>query len=143
VTAVVADTGVFGASLSRRRQSIAHLYEKHLSGRQLVIATQTVAEMRYGALVAGWGESQLAELQRRIALARIAVIDDAMIWSHARLRAECRAAGHALSQPSHASDLWVAATAAHFEIPIVTHDNVFLNAPRLTVISEAQPTQST
>jgi predicted nucleic acid-binding protein len=73
--------------------------------------SQTVAEMRFGALVAGWGESRLAELERRIALARVAVIDDAMIWSHARLRADCRAAGHALAQPSRPSDLWVAVRA--------------------------------
>jgi predicted nucleic acid-binding protein len=137
VTAVVVDTGVFSASLSHRRRSIASLYDKHLSGRQLVIASQTVAEMRFGALVAGWGDSRLAELERRVGLARVAVIDDAMIWSHAHLRADCRAAGHALAQPSHASDLWVAATAAHFDIPLVTHDILFRETPRLSVISES------
>ncbi len=136
MTAVVVDTGVFSASLSRRRRSIGDLYDRHLTGKQLVVALQTVAEMRYGAIVAGWGDGRLAELERRIALARVAVIDDAMIWTHARLRARCRAAGHALADASHAADLWVAATAAHFEIPVVTHDTVFSNAPGLEVISE-------
>jgi hypothetical protein len=45
------------ASLSRQRHSITNLYDRHLRGRQLVVASQT-AEMRYGALVAGWGSSR-------------------------------------------------------------------------------------
>ena len=137
MSTVVVDTGVFSASLSRKRKSIAAIYEKHIAGREIVIAYQTVSEMRFGALVAGWGESRLAELERRIAFAQIAVIDDAMIWTHARLRFACREAGHALSQDAHASDLWIAAVAVHLDIPLVTHDHVFRHAPGLEVISEA------
>jgi predicted nucleic acid-binding protein len=137
VSAVVVDTGVFSAPFSRRRLAITGLYDKHLSGQLLVLASQTVAEMRFGALLAGWGPSRLAELERRIALARVAVIDDAMIWTHARLRLACRRAGHPLADSSHAADLWVAATAAHFALPLVTHDAVFIGAPDLVVISEA------
>ena len=137
MNAVVVDTGVFSAPLSRRRLTITGLYDVHLAGQLLVLASQTVAEMRYGALVAGWGQSRLAELERRIELARVAVIDDAMIWTHARLRLDCRQMGHALADASHAADLWVAATAAHFSLPLVTHDTVFIGAPGLVVITEA------
>lgn len=135
MTAVVVDTGVFSAGLSRRRNDLVAAYTEHLQGHVLVIAPQTVAEMRFGALVAGWGASRVAELERRIALARIAMIDDAMIWTHARLRAECRASGHALAQPSHAADLWVAATAVHLGLPLVSHDNVFVHTPGLDLVS--------
>ena len=137
MNAVVVDTGVFSAPLSRRNSSIAHLYDRHLSGQLLVLAAQTVAEVRYGALAAGWGESRLAELERRIALTRVAVIDDDLIWSHARLRVTCRVAGHALAAAAHAADLWVAATARHLDIPLVTHDAVFRDAPGLSVVTEA------
>ena len=137
MSTVVVDTGVFSASLSRKRKSIAAIYERHIAGREIVIAYQTVSEMRFGALVAGWGESRLAELERRIAFAQIAVIDDAMIWTHAKFRFECRNVGHALAQAAHASDLWIATVAVHLGIPLVTHDNVFRSAPGLDVISEA------
>lgn len=137
MTAVVVDTGVFGASLSRRRRSIVGRYEQHLRGRRLVIAAQTVAELRYGALVAGWGEGRLAELDRRIEIARIAIIDDEMIWTHARLRARCRAAGHALAQADHAADLWVAVAAVHYGIALVAHDTVFKDTPGLELVTEA------
>ena len=105
MSTVAVDTGVFSASLSRKRKSIAAIYEKRIAGREIVIAYQTVSEMRFGALVAGWGESRLAELERRIAFAQIAVIDDAMIWTHARLRFACREAGHALSPTAGCASL--------------------------------------
>ncbi len=135
MTAVVVDTGVFSAGLSRRRNDLVAAYAEHLQGRVLVIAPQTVAEMRFGALAARWGAGRIAELERRVALARIAVIDDALIWTHARLRVDCRAAGHALAQPTHAADLWVAATAVHLGIPLVSHDQVFARTPGLDLVS--------
>ena len=137
MSTVVVDTGVFSASLSRKRKSIAATYEKHIAGREIVVAYQTVSEMRFGALVAGWGESRLAELERRIAFAQIAVIDDAIIWTHARLRFACCEAGHALAKAAHATDLWIATVAVHLDIPLVTYDNVFRGAPRLELVSEA------
>jgi hypothetical protein len=68
VNAVVVDTGVFSAPLSRRRLTTTGLYDMHLAGQLLVLASQTVAEMRYGALVAGWGQSRLAVLARASSL---------------------------------------------------------------------------
>lgn len=38
-------------------------YRQHLTGRRLVIATQVVAEVRFGALRAGWG-TRRTEAQR-------------------------------------------------------------------------------
>lgn len=135
MTAVVVDTGVFSAGLTRRSGNLVAVYAEHLQGRVLVIAPQTVAEVRFGALAAGWGASRIAELERRIEFARVAMIDDAMIWTHARLRAECRAVGHALAQPPHAADLWVAATAVHLGLPLVSHDKVFTDTPGLDLVS--------
>jgi hypothetical protein len=56
VSAVVVDTGVFSAPLLARRvigKSLQQQYQRHLVGRQLVIAAQTLAELHYGAEVAG------------------------------------------------------------------------------------------
>ncbi len=52
---VVLDTNVFTARLNPR-SSLLPLYDKHVLGARIVIAAQTVAEARYGALKAGWGE---------------------------------------------------------------------------------------
>jgi predicted nucleic acid-binding protein len=50
---LVVDTGVFSAALSRRRRAHFDDEVKHLAGNQLFLAAVTVAELRYGALVAG------------------------------------------------------------------------------------------
>ena len=51
---VLLDTNVFTAWL-KPRSTLVPLYGRHVFGRRIAIAQQTVAEARYGALVAGWG----------------------------------------------------------------------------------------
>lgn len=57
---LVVDTGVFSASLSSRRQATTTRYLAKLSGNQLFLASVSVAELRFGALVAGWGSPATA-----------------------------------------------------------------------------------
>lgn len=54
---VVVDTGVFSASLSRRRPRFETQIAL-MTGHQIFLAAVTVSELRYGALVAGWGEAR-------------------------------------------------------------------------------------
>ena len=51
---LVVDTGVFSASLSSRRSNTTSPLVATLSGNQIFLAAVTVAELRFGALVAGW-----------------------------------------------------------------------------------------
>lgn len=132
--AVVVDTNVFSAVLSK--QALARRYDQHLSGRRLVISFQTVAEMRYGALRAGWGRDRVNAMERQIAKAAQIPPHDQLADNWATLRAEARAAGHALADKAHMADLWIAATALVLDLPLVTHDSIFLHTPGLTVISE-------
>ena len=41
--------------------------------------------------------------------------------------------GHPLHDRSHANDLWVAASAIHIGAPLLTADNVFEDAPGVTL----------
>ena len=134
---VVVDTGVFGASLSRRGSHLASLYARHLTGQVLVLAAQSVAELRYGALLAGWGHGRVDELERRIAAARVVPPDNELVWAHARLRVACRNAGHPLAADAHAANLWVAVTAVHFGMPLVAHDGVFRGTPGLALVTNS------
>ena len=133
---VAVDTGVFSAPLARRSSALAALYAAHVQRRRLVLAAQTVADLRFGALIAGWGPARMSELERRISKARVAPVEDELLWTHARLRAACRAAGHPLADKAHAADMWVASTAVRYDIPLVAHDAVFRNVPGLTLITE-------
>lgn len=137
--AVLVDTNVFSAPL-RVSSPLVVAYRRHLVGRRLVIATQTVAEMRYGALRVGWGERRLEQLDTLVHSALVLSPDNETAWTYARLRAACERAGHPLHQRDHSGDLWIAATAIRHNLPLVAHDGVFLQVPGLELRTELRIT---
>jgi predicted nucleic acid-binding protein len=96
-----------------------------MARHQIFLAAVTVAELRYGALVAGWGTSRRERLEQSIAATTVVPVSDALLTAMAELRHACRQAGHALHEPVHANDLWIAATAIHIGAPLLTADTVF------------------
>lgn len=135
-TAVVVDTDVFSASLVPRRSALAPLYAAHLIGRSLIISPQTVAELRYGALRARWGQARMSQVEARIRAAAVAPYDDKLAWTYARLKNELVARGHGLGQKQHDGDRWIAATALRYGIPLVAHDGIFKDVPGLSLVTE-------
>ncbi|HWX86818.1 MAG TPA: PIN domain-containing protein [Solirubrobacteraceae bacterium] len=135
IATVLVDTNVFTARL-RERSPLATSYAKHLFGQRIAVAPQTVAEARYGALSANWGTARMERLSRLIARARILPVDIDTIEAVARLRNECRQIGHGLHQRGHNADLWIAATAIRWHIPLVAHDAVFDGCPSLELRTE-------
>ena len=132
---VLVDTNVFTARL-RERSPLATRYAKHLFGQRIALAPQTVAEARYGALNANWGSARQQRLARLVARARILPVDIDTIEAVAELRNQCRTIGHPLHQSNHNADLWIAATAIRWSIPLVAHDAVFTGAPRVQLLTE-------
>ena len=131
---LVVDTGVFSASLSHRPQPSTSPYVEKLSGNQLFLASVTVVELRFGALVAGWGEARRFRLEQGIESTTVIPVTDALLTEVASFRFACRQAGHPLADRIHANDLWVAASAIHIGAELVTADGVFAEAPGLTVV---------
>ena len=131
---IVVDTGVFSAALSRRRRADLEHHVGRLSGQQLFLAAVTVAELRYGAIVAGWGATRRRRLEQAIDATTVVPVSDALITAVAELRASCRAVAHPLAEPAHSHDLWIASTALHIEAPLVTADGVFVGVPGLKVL---------
>lgn len=134
--AAVVDTNVFGAELTRRGAPVAGAYREHVQGRALFISFVTVAELRYGARLAGWGEQRLRRLEARLGLAEVVWAGDGLVDAYASLRQECTNSGHPLGQKHHEADRWVAATARWLDIPLVAHDAVFRDAPGINVVTE-------
>lgn len=130
---VVVDTGVFSASLSRRRRQRFEAQIALMAGHQIFLAAVTVSELRYGALVAGWGEARRNRLDESIAVTTVVPVSDRFLWALAELRFACRRAGHPLHDRAHANDLWIAASALHIAAPLLTADKVFSNTPGLTL----------
>jgi predicted nucleic acid-binding protein len=108
---VVVDTGVFSASLSRRRRQRFETRIAQMTGNQIFLAAVTVSELRYGALVAGWGDARRGRLEESIQATTVVPVSNKLLTVAAELRFACRVAGHPLHDRSHANDLWVAASA--------------------------------
>jgi len=102
---ILVDTGVFSASISRRRRARFEAHVGLMAGHQLFLAAVTVAEVRYGALVAGWGVHRRQRLEQSIAATTVVPVSDALLTAVAELRHACRQAGDALHEPVHANDL--------------------------------------
>jgi tRNA(fMet)-specific endonuclease VapC len=103
-----------------------------MAGHQVFLAAVTIAELRYGALVAGWGDQRCQRLEQSVAATTVVPVSDALLTAVAELRHTCRQAGHALHVPVHANDLWIAASAIHIGAPLLTADAVFDDVPGLS-----------
>jgi predicted nucleic acid-binding protein len=124
------DTNIVSYILNRH--TLATAYQPHLTGYDLAISFQTVAELLEGATLAGWGPVRWGELQALLATLTVldGTADVAARW------AEVRAARKA--QPIGVADCWIAATALTYGLELVTHNPAdFQGIPGLVVITEA------
>jgi predicted nucleic acid-binding protein len=129
---VVVDTDVYSARLIPN-SPLALRYEPILLGRVEFLSFQTEAEMRYGALLRGWGNTRLRRLEAAIASAEVVQSGPDLIRTYAELRVACERVGHALCQGEHDADRWVAATAVRLKLPLVSNDRIFEDTPGLVV----------
>ncbi len=133
---VVVDTGVFSALLEGVGNELSDRYRGLVAGSLLYVATQTLAELRFGAFLRGWSPTRIEAFERSIARAVVLPVDDRLVWGMARLRADCRRVGHPLHQPVHGADLWIAASAVAFGLPLVSDDGVFVDVPGLELVTQ-------
>jgi tRNA(fMet)-specific endonuclease VapC len=130
-TTVVVDTNVFSADLLRSTRPLLDLYAPLLAGRRFVISFQTVAEIEFGVHRRGWGPDRMNRVAERIGSAEVIWPGPDLLRACVDLRVACERAGHALAQRDHDADRWIAATAIHLGVPLVSHDGIFKGVPGL------------
>jgi len=135
---VVVDTMVISWLFDDRHNALADTYRQLIGSDPVVLAFQTVMELRFGALRAGWGELRRRRLERRIAEIAVVQPDDKMITTCADLRIRCQQAGHALGNKLHDGDRWIAATAIRLGVPLASHDQLFNGVPGLQLLTAAR-----
>jgi predicted nucleic acid-binding protein len=122
----LADTSLFIA-----RESGRPVRNEALPDR-LAVSVVTVGELRVGVLAATSAESRflrLVTLTQAVGLGPVP-IDDSVAEVWAGLRIALRDLG--LRMP--VNDSWIAATAIHLGVPVVTQDDDYESVPGLTVI---------
>jgi len=132
---VVVDTMAVSALVNEQRDpDTARSYRQMVADRPVLVSFVTVAEMRYGALKAGWGELRTRGLERSLSQLVVVQPDDELIRACASLRAGCERAGHPLGQKVHEADRWIAATALRLDLHLVSNDAVFDRVDGLDVL---------
>ena len=128
---LLVDTNVI--SYADNEHSLWTSYEPILRGNTLLTAAQTVAELRFGAMVKHWGERRRTRLEMLLSSYTVAYPNDAVCTEWAKVRTTSYQLGRPISQ----SDAWIAATALALGIPLVTHNRRdFDFVPELELISE-------
>ena len=133
------DTNVVSYLISQRPadQALAERYRPHLLGQHLAVAFQTWAELRVGAELLGWDRNRFAELTQPF---EVIPWNDELLDTYVELRARAYLRNRQRRSPRlSAADGWIAATAAAFDIPLVTHDRALSVLPEITVITELSP----
>lgn len=134
---VVIDTGVFGARFSPRGAALELSYRPLIADRPVLVSFVTRAELRFGALLGGWGARRLARVDARLASVETIwpTSDEALVQSYAALRTWAVQQGHGIGQKDHEADRWVAATALWLDVPLVAHDAIFKNVDGLRLLT--------
>lgn len=127
-------TQASSAPLCRADGGRASKLVTRMVGNQTFVAPQTVAELRFGALVAGWGEFRRRRLEQAIAATTVVPITDELLTGVTRLRYNCRQRGHALANKAHVNDLWIAACAIETDLALLSADSIFHDVPGLTLV---------
>lgn len=91
-----------------------------LGGLRVGLTFPTVSELQYGAHKARWGQPRRALLQERIDGCVVLGADEDLARVCGWLRARARGMGHPLHHPVHANDLWIAACAVYYDLPLLT-----------------------
>ena len=127
---ILCDTSVVSSTL--RGDGRTDRIRSRLIPELLGISVVTVAELKRGAIAAGFGERRFLELEGHLALYVAVSIDRDTAEEWARTRVRC----DGLGRRKEDNDLWIAATAKRSGVPLASLDPDFYDIPGLTVIRE-------
>ena len=135
-SAVVVDTMIASAWLGRRDSPRKARWQGYLEQAVWVLPFTVVAEMRFGAEVAGWGARRRGVLDRLVARAGVVPPLDEVTDAYVDLRSWAVRTGHGLGAKDHEADRWVAAVAIAAKLPLASEDTIFDGVP---VLHRADP----
>ena len=116
MSTLLLDTNIVSYIL--KRDSRAALYAPLLRNNRLAISFMSAAELFQCAVIRNWGTPRTAQLERAIATYLLIPPDLELCRVWGRIRAEQQQLGHTIDS----QDAWIAATALHFTLPLVTHN---------------------
>jgi tRNA(fMet)-specific endonuclease VapC len=132
VSVLLLDTNI--VSYLFKRDTRAASYAPHLNGHTLAISFMTVAELYQWAAIRTWGPRRFQQLEAHMRRYVVVPYDSALCQVWGNVRALCQRSG----QPVSVQDAWIASTALHHQLPLVTHNPThFRPVNGLTIITTA------
>lgn len=116
----------------KKNDGLRAQYETHMEGQILAVSFQSVAELWLWAEENNWGTTLRVGLETFLQKFLVIPYDSELAKTWARLSTHCKRIGRRLE----AGDAWIAASAAHYKLTLLTHDSdhVGLNFPELRVV---------
>ncbi|MCA1707158.1 MAG: hypothetical protein LC808_29375 [Actinobacteria bacterium] len=133
--AVVVDTMIASAWLGMKQSRRYAHWVPVLREATWVLPFVVVAEMRFGAEVAGWGARRRAVLDRLVSRAGVVPPIEEVTDAYVDLRSWCVRSGHGLAAKDHEADRWVAAVAIAGSLPLASDDTIFDDVPIIRRVS--------
>ena len=133
MSSVVVDTDV--VSFLFKNHPLAARYAAELAGRNLVVSFMTLAELDRWAIQSKWGEARRRWLQLYLERFVILPYNRALCTKWAEVTVSAQSQGHRIE----CADAWIAATALHYGIPLITHNSAhYVGVAGLSLISHPE-----
>lgn len=117
---IIVDTDIFSCLWQNR--PVPNGFIDALRNTTPVLSFVTVGEVRFGARNANWGDRRLEQLNAAMRPYVIAPysLELANLWGD--LKHEAKKKGLPLGHSVHSNDLWICATAVHYDAPLMTNN---------------------
>jgi tRNA(fMet)-specific endonuclease VapC len=114
--AALVDTDI--VSMLFKGDTRAFAFRRHITGKLLGISFLTLAELERWPLERGWGPVRKLELAQHLAHYTVLPVNRELCrkWAEISFIAKKR------SQPIQTADAWIAASALHYEVPLITNN---------------------
>ncbi len=124
MSVVLLDTTVASLLHPKKKGSgLREKYERHMKDRTLALSFQSVAELWQWAEANSWGENARRGLDAFVRRFLVIPYDYELAQVWAKVMEESKKDGRRFE----AGDCWIAATAIHRKIPLLSHDKDFAN----------------
>lgn len=118
MNSAILDTDV--VSILFKGDSRAHDYRRHIAGRLLGVSFMTLAELDRWSLERAWGERRKLELAEHLTHYTILPVSRELCLKWAEVSVAAKRKG----RPIQTADAWIAASALHYQVPLITNNAI-------------------
>lgn len=122
MNAATVDTDV--VSMLFKGDTRAAAYRPHITGRLLGISFMTLAELERWPLERDWGQRRKLELAQHVTRYVVLPVSRELCGKWAEVSFAAKSKG----RPIQTADAWIAASALHYQVPLITNNRADYSA---------------